>query len=250
MKPTQFADLLRDHDEIFSDNAVRKLMQNEPHKSWLKKNEFAKGADYLPIDKVEYLLDNLFASRWKVEILITELTETTVSVTIRLHYFDEKQGEWMFHDGVCGVPLKRDALTKEEKATFDQLLFLVGQTGDLIERAKLQTAYYQLKKSRPVKDDAIQGAFQIAKSFAIRDAADHLGKLFGRDLNRKDTFETVSNDAQVTYEQKPAYSAPKAAPQPTQPTATQDSTQAPTQQPTAPSTGTSTPAALNFNLLG
>jgi hypothetical protein len=111
--------------------------------------------------------------------LQTEQTETTVSVTIRLHYFDEKQGEWMFHDGVCGVPLKRDAVTEIEKATFEQLMFKIGQISDVIERAKLQTEYYQLKKSRPVKDDAIQGAFQIAKSFAIRDAADHLGKLFG-----------------------------------------------------------------------
>jgi hypothetical protein len=100
-----------------------------------------------------------------------------------------------------------------------------------------------LKKSRPVKDDAIQGAFQIAKSFAIRDAADHLGKLFGRDLNRKDTFETVGNDAQVTYEQKPAYNVPKAAaPQPTQTTAPQPNT--------AATTGIPSPAPLNFNLLG
>jgi hypothetical protein len=245
MKPTQFADLLRDHDEIFSENPVRKLMQNEPHKSWLKKNEFAKGADYLPIDKVEYLLDNLFAARWKVQILSTEQTDTTVSVTIRLHYFDEKQGEWMFHDGVCGVALKRDALTKEEKATFDQLLFLVGQTGDLIERAKLQKAYYELKKLRPVKDDSIQGSYQIAKSFAIRDAADHLGKLFGRDLNRKDTFETVGNDAQVTYEQKPVYSAPNVT---NKPAATIPQPTAPTQQPTTPTQQPTTPK-LNFTLL-
>jgi hypothetical protein len=241
MKPTQFADLLRDHDEIFSDNEIRKLMQNQPHKDWLKKNKFANNSEYLSIDKVEYLLDNLFASRWKVEILSTEQTETTVSVTIRLHYFDEKQGEWMFHDGVCGVPLKRDAVTEIEKATFEQLMFKIGQISDVIERAKLQTAYYQLKKSRPVKDDAIQGAFQIAKSFAIRDAADHLGKLFGRDLNRKDTFETVGNDAQVTYEHKPAYNAPKAAPQPTQDTAPTQTPTTPTQQPTAPK--------LNFSLL-
>jgi hypothetical protein len=243
MKPTQFADLLRDHEEIFSDNEIRKLMQNQPHKDWLKKNKFANNSEYLSIDKVEYLLDNLFASRWKVEVLITELTETNVYVAIRLHYFDEKQGEWMFHDGVCGVPLKRDAVTEIEKATFEQLMFKIGQISDVIERAKLQTAYYQLKKSRPVKDDAIQGAFQIAKSFAIRDAADHLGKLFGRDLNRKDTFETVGNDAQVTYESKPAYGVPKAAPQPTQTTAPAPNSQptATPQQPTAPK--------LNFTLL-
>jgi hypothetical protein len=247
MKPTQFADLLRDHDEIFSDNAVRKLMQNQPHKDWLKKNKFANNSEYLSIDKVEYLLDNLFAARWKVEILQTDQTDTTVSVTIRLHYFDEKQNEWMFHDGVCGVPLKRDAVTEIEKATFEQLMFKIGQITDVIERAKLQTAYYQLKKSRPVKDDSIQGAYQIAKSFAIRDAADHLGKLFGRDLNRKDTFETVGNDAQVTYESKPAYSATKVPTvQDSKIVEASKSMPSPTQ--TTPATGT--PAPLNFNLLG
>ena len=92
-----------------------------------------------------------------------------------------------------------------------------------------------------VKDDAIQGAYQNAISLAIRHEADHLGKLFGRDLNRKDTFETVGNDAQVTYEQKPAYIAPKAAAQPTQPTAPTQQPTTPTQQPTGPK--------LNFTLL-
>lgn len=32
--------------------------------------------------------------------------------------------------------------------------------------------------------EEIEGAYQNCKSFAIKDAADHLGRLFGRDLNR------------------------------------------------------------------
>jgi hypothetical protein len=31
-------------------------------------------------------------------------------------------------------------------------------------------------------------AFTMAKSYAIKDACDHFGKLFGRDLNRKETM--------------------------------------------------------------
>jgi ABC-type transporter lipoprotein component MlaA len=31
-------------------------------------------------------------------------------------------------------------------------------------------------------------ALPIAKTFAIKDATGHLGKIFGRDLNRKDTI--------------------------------------------------------------
>jgi hypothetical protein len=32
-------------------------------------------------------------------------------------------------------------------------------------------------------------AFPIAKTIAVKDAADHIGKLFGADLNRKETLD-------------------------------------------------------------
>ena len=36
-------------------------------------------------------------------------------------------------------------------------------------------------------------AFPMAKSYALKDAAEHIGVLFGRDLNRKDTMQLTPN---------------------------------------------------------
>ncbi len=63
---------------------------------------------------------------------------------------------------------------------------------DGVGAKELQT----IAASGPLKQDfsninkgAVEMALPIAKTAAIKDAADHLGKLFGRDLNRKDTLE-------------------------------------------------------------
>jgi hypothetical protein len=40
-----------------------------------------------------------------------------------------------------------------------------------------------------VSRGAVSMALPIAKSLAIKDATDHIGKIFGRDLNRKDVIE-------------------------------------------------------------
>jgi hypothetical protein len=39
-----------------------------------------------------------------------------------------------------------------------------------------------------INNGALSMAFPIAKTLAIKDACDHFGKLFGADLNRKDTL--------------------------------------------------------------
>ncbi len=51
-----------------------------------------------------------------------------------------------------------------------------------------------------INKGAVEMALPIAKTAAIKDAADHLGQLFGRDLNRKDTIEY-----------KPTYAKPEAS---------------------------------------
>jgi hypothetical protein len=61
---------------------------------------------------------------------------------------------------------------------------------DGIGAAQLQTK----KDTSPadlqnINNGALSMAFPIAKTLAVKDAADHIGKLFGSDLNRKDTLE-------------------------------------------------------------
>lgn len=54
------------------------------------------------------------------------------------------------------------------------------------------------------KADGVQKALPAAKAYAIKDAAEEFGKIFGRDLNRKDTFNDYTSmlkpDANVLAE--------------------------------------------------
>jgi len=216
--------LMNDPAKAFQDNPRKALCTQQPHEKWRKRNKFANNSEYLPIDKVEFLLDVLF-EQWNVEITSVDQHESNVTVAVRVNFQDRHTKEWGCFDGIASEPLKRDALTDVEKATFDQILGAISSERNVIERAKIQQAYYQLKKSRPVKEDAVKGAFQIAKSNAIKDATDHLGALFGRDLNRKDTIY-------INYEEvaPQAYEQPKVKVQHTEEPAPVQ--QAPTEEPT------------------
>jgi hypothetical protein len=180
--------LLSNPENAYAEHSVKMLCAMNPHASWIKKNPFANNSEYLPIDKIEYLLDSLY-KEWQIEIRNVMQTDTSATVAIRLHYQNRNTGEWLFHDGVASEPYKRYSETQEEKATFSQLMRLIGEEKDIAKRVKMQKEYYELRSLRPVKEDAEKAAFQIAKSAAIKDATDHLGKLFGRDLNRKHTIE-------------------------------------------------------------
>ena len=94
---------------------------------------------------------------FKVEILREGTMFNAVYVTVRLHYLHPVTGEWSFHDGTGA----------------DQI-----QTKSGASAADLAS----------IGNNAVAMSLPKAVSFAISDATDHLGKLFGRDLNRKDTM--------------------------------------------------------------
>lgn len=133
---------------------LKSVLNQNPNRSWVKNHPFASGVVYLPIDKVETMLDMIF-QQWRVEILSVSQLAQSICCTVRLHYLNPVTNEWSFHDGVGAVPLK----TNKGASAADM---------------------------SAIKSDAVATGAPAAKSFAIKDAAEHLGKLFGRDLNRKD----------------------------------------------------------------
>lgn len=141
--------------EYTAQGKFKDLLNQNPNKNWIKAHPFAKGVDYLPIDKIETMLDMIF-QQWRVEILSINQLAQSICCTVRLHYLNPITKEWSFHDGVGAAPLKTDK---------------GFSAADLAH----------------IKNDAVTTGAPAAKSFAIKDAAEHLGKLFGRDINRKDT---------------------------------------------------------------
>ncbi len=130
------------------------LMNQEPNKSWVKEHPFIRGYKYLPIERIEYLLKNIFKN-YRIEITGQGQSFNGVWVTVRVHYVHPITGEWSFHDGIGASQL---------------------QTAKGTSPADLNN----------INNGALSMAFPMAKTIAIKDACDHFGRLFGADLNRKD----------------------------------------------------------------
>lgn len=127
-----------------------------PPPKWLKKHPVYKN-DYLPIDKVEYLLTAFFGN-WYVEVISVNQIINSITVTVRIFYMDPDRGEYVHQDGVGACPMQ------------------VNSGANCTDLSAL-------------KPNAVMLALPIAKTNAIKDAADHIGRVFGRDLNRKDTLD-------------------------------------------------------------
>lgn len=153
--------------QMVQNGKLKEVLNQAPVTGWIKAHPLVKGLKYLPIDKIEHLLDTIF-QEWRVEVKSISQLAQSICCVIRLHYKNPATGAWEFHDGVGAVPLKTNK----------------GATA-----ADLSA----------IKSDAVTTGAPAAKSFAIKDAAEHLGKLFGRDLNRRDTiaFKTIYSEKKV-----------------------------------------------------
>lgn len=146
--------------ELSEKSTLREALNVNPPKDWVKTNKYANDSKYMPIGRIESLLDSIFQD-WQVEIKSVSQLAQSICAIVRLHYKDPITNEWRYHDGVGATPLKTDK----------------GFTAaDLAH----------------IKSDAVQTGAPSAISYAIKDAAKHLGNLFGKSLNREDGGEVVS----------------------------------------------------------
>jgi hypothetical protein len=149
--------------EVAKQDEFISLMNQPPAKEWVKEHPTVKTHKYLPIERVEFLLKSIFKA-YKIEITGQGQSFTGVWVTVRVHYKHPVSGEWSFHDGIGAAELQLRAATQSEKEAGQKVTFAVEN----------------------INKGALQMAYPIAKTLAVKDACDHFGKLFGSDLNRKD----------------------------------------------------------------
>jgi len=129
------------------------LLNQQPKVEWVKTHPITK-TKYIPIEIVEYLATNIF-SKWWVDIKSTQLLANSIVVTVKVSVTDPITGEAMYQDGVGASPIQTD---KGAGAVDFNSMKSVG----------------------------VQLAAPSAESYAIKDAFEKFGKLFGKDLNRKD----------------------------------------------------------------
>lgn len=139
------------------DQLLKVVNQNPPAK-WVKEHPIAK-IKYIPIEIIENTLTQLF-QEWYVEVKDVQQILNSVAVTVRVHYKDPITGEMKFQDGVGAVSAQAER----------------GQALSI----------------STIKANAIQIGLPAAKSFAIKDAVEHIGKLFGRDIGRVNALDFVA----------------------------------------------------------
>jgi hypothetical protein len=150
------AELFNDNlEEAYKNEQLNLLLNQAPPATWVKKHPYIKDYNYLPIDKIEYLLRRVF-KQYKIEVLREGTSFNGVYVVVRVHYLNPITNEMCYHDGIGAQQLQ----TKQG-----------ASAADLAN----------------INNGALSMAFPIAKTIAIKDACDHFGNLFGANLNRKDT---------------------------------------------------------------
>ena len=148
-------------------NDLNRLLNYPPPAAWLKTHPSSKNVKYIPIERIEYLLTKLFI-RWNVEIKQVMTIANSVVVTIRLYYQDVTSDEMLWQDGIGASPIQTD----KGAGAMDW---------------------------NHTKNDAVMKAAPAAESYAVKDAAEKIGKLFGKDMNRADK---IMYDTLPTIEKK------------------------------------------------
>lgn len=151
------AELFDENPNAWGLESLNALLNAEPNPKWIKVHPYVKDHQYIPIDKVEFMLRKIF-KKYSIEITGQGTAFNGVWVTVRVHYFNPVLNEMQFHDGIGAINLQVKA---------------GSSPADLAN----------------INPGALSMAFPIAKTLAVKDACDHFGKIFGCDLNRKDTIQ-------------------------------------------------------------
>lgn len=183
-------DLYADKEISILNNELNKILNSQPKNEWLFAHPFATKKEktnqgnlvdvpcvYLTVQRIEYLLTSIFLE-WNLEVKDYKLLANSICVTVRLHYLNPVTNQWRFQDGIGAAPLQTD---KGAGAT----------------------------DFNAIKSNAVQIGAPAAETFAFKDAAEKIGKLFGKDLNRADAvyYENVFAKFKVENEEADSYAA-------------------------------------------
>lgn len=131
-------------------------LNKQPAKGDIKSQKLGgKEVGYLPIGLIEKYLDEMFSGLWSIENVNYQVVINSIAVSLDLKVFNPVSQIWITRSGVGAVKIQ---LNKDAKSL----------------------------DVEQIKADAIQKGLPSAKAFALKNAAQSLGELFGRNINRDD----------------------------------------------------------------
>jgi hypothetical protein len=177
-------DLIEQNADTYKQTALTVLLNQNPPAKWIKKHPVVSieievegqkqkvPMPYIPIDKIEYALTRIF-TRWWVEVKSCVTHANSEVVIVRLYVVNPITKEIEWNDGVGACPIQ----TEQGKGAMDW---------------------------NYTKNNGVQLAAPCAETYAIKDAAEKFGRLFGKDLTRRDTvgYDGLLSDPIANYEDK------------------------------------------------
>jgi hypothetical protein len=143
-----------DNEERAKAQNFLKLLNKPVTISQIKVNKFANDSKYIPISFIETRLDQYFFGFWETVNFRTQVIVNEVVGSIDLRVKHPVTGEWLTRTGAAGVPIQMKSGSG------------VTQVSEKIHNTL-------------VKD------YPHLKAMCVLNAVKSLGKMFGRDLNRK-----------------------------------------------------------------
>ena len=144
------ADSIQDQRKAFAKWMT--IAHQEPEK--VAVNKFANNTKYVPISYVEMKLDEMFIDGWNREIKSHDQVLNSVVVVVRISAFNPSNGRDFFRDGIGSKALQ------------------LKRGSSAMDIASLQP-------------NACELAYPAATTQAVKNAAQSIGKVFGRDVARE-----------------------------------------------------------------
>jgi len=145
-------------DDLKDLQIYTKHLNKSPDKTKIMKLDVGGGRQilYLPISHIEMLLDQYFFGLWETFNFKWQLIANEVVASIQLKVYHPKLHIWLTRTGTGSVPIQQTS------------------------GSKIADILHEKIKNTLVKD------FPHLEAECIKSAAHKLGKVFGRDLNRKE----------------------------------------------------------------
>lgn len=156
-KTTELADIVFDSARFKDTAYFQHTINKQPPAAWVAEHPYIKNYKYIPIDRVEYLLRSIFQF-WEWQVVEFRVIANSIAVHGRLRVQHPVTGEYMQYDGLGAVDIQ-------------------------LKSGSTPTDFNNIVSG------AIQKNLPAAESYALKDAAEKIGTLFGGSLNRKDVAE-------------------------------------------------------------
>lgn len=150
-------------------------LNKDPNKDELSKTPDGKAWD-LSISFIEMTLDELYFGLWSTENFRWSCLQNEIQGAIDLKVKHPINNEWICRTGAASIVITVDALSDDQKNS--------------MSKAEKNLYALNLENKKP---NALDLAFPKLKAECLKNAAKSLGKIFGRDLNRKliDSFKPL-----------------------------------------------------------